>query len=352
MRNKTRIKNKPFKTLRWRLSWFVFGIMSASSVLLAVFVSVLYLFRVIETLSVKPFLLLILTLLTCPIIGTGLAMLLSEIFIDPIQRLIKATREIKKGNFDIRVDAGRARGDVLELIESYNEMAKELGSIEIFKDDFINVFSHELKTPMVSIVGFAKQLKNPDLTPEQKEEYLDIIITESERLSKMAANVLVLSRLESQQIVSNKTEFLLDEQIRRSILLLEKEWDKKNIELDIDLERVKCIGNEEMLSHVWINIISNAVKFSHIGGKIEIKCRANDERAVVSIADNGEGMSKDVIDHIFDKFYQGDPSHAGLGNGLGLSIAAKVVDLCGGKISVESECGKGSVFIVEFPLIV
>lgn len=343
-------KNKTYKSLRLRLTGFVFYIMMASSILVGAFLVTLYILGISGSFSLKPFLLQILVLLTCPIIGSVLAMLMSELFIEPIHRVIKATREIKKGNFETRIDPGRARGDVLELIESYNEMAEELGSIELFKNDFINVFSHELKTPMVSIVGFAKQLKNPDLTDEQKWEYLDIIITESERLSKMSANVLLLSKLESQQIITDKTKFSLDEQIRRTILLLEKEWDSKNIELDIDLEQIECVGNEEMLSHVWLNIISNAIKFSDNGGKIEIKCESADENATVRIADNGVGMSEEVISHIFEKFYQGDPSHAGAGNGLGLSIAARIVSMCEGTITARSEVGRGSVFVVNLPL--
>lgn len=342
--------NKVSKNLRLRLTAFVFYIMMASSILAGTFLSILYFFGVSGDFSLKPFLIQILALLTCPIIGSILAMLLSELFIEPIHKVIKAMREIKKGNFETRIDPGKARGDVLELIESCNEMAEELGSIELFKNDFINVFSHELKTPMVSIVGFAKQLKNTGLTEEQKKEYLDIIISESERLSKMSANVLYLSKLESQQIVTDKTAFSLDEQIRRAILLLEKEWESKEIELDIDLSEIECVGNEEMLSHVWLNIISNAVKFSHKGGKIEIKCEVCDNNAVVRVADNGNGMSEEVITHIFEKFYQGDESHGSMGNGLGLSIAARIVDLCGGTITARSEVGRGSVFVVELPL--
>lgn len=342
--------NKVSKTLRRRLTWFVFLIMLASSILLGIFLSVLYILGISGEFSLKPFLIQMMALLTCPIIGSVLAMLLSELFIEPVHKVIKAMREIKKGNFETRIDPGKARGDVLELIESCNEMAEELGSIELFKNDFINVFSHELKTPMVSIVGFAKQLKNTELTDAQKKEYLDIIISESDRLSKMSANVLYLSKLESQQIVTDKTVFSLDEQIRRSILLLEKEWESKDIELDIDLCEVECVGNEEMLSHVWINIISNAVKFSPKGGKIGIRCKVSGENAVVCVSDNGEGMSEEVITHIFEKFYQGDQSHSVVGNGLGLSIAARIVDLCGGTITAKSEVGRGSVFVVELPL--
>lgn len=341
---------KTSRNLRLRLTGFVFCIMMASSILLGTFLFVLYILGIIGTFSAKPFLVQILVLLTCPIIGSVLAMLLSELFIEPIHKVIKATREIKKGNFETRIDAGKARGEVLELIESYNEMAEELSSIELFKNDFINVFSHEFKTPMVSIVGFAKQLKNPSLTGEQRDEYLNIIIDESERLSKMSANILLLSKLESQQIVTDKTKFSLDEQIRRSVLLLEKEWESKDIEFDIELSPIECVGNEEMLSHVWLNIISNAIKFSSHGGKIEIKCEKADDNAIVRIADNGEGMSEEVISHIFEKFYQGDPSHAGIGNGLGLSIAARVVNLCSGSITARSELGRGSVFVVEIPV--
>ena len=341
---------KSLKSLKKKLTFLVFWTTMVTIFFLGSLLILFYVLSEHGNFSVKVLLVQVILLLLCPFFGSVLANVFSKNFIAPINEVIYATREVKNGNYGVRLDSGKVKGDVKELIESYNEMAEELGSIEILKNDFINVFSHEFKTPMVSIRGFAKQLKDPSLTSEQKKEYLDIIIAESERLTGMSSNILLLSKLESQQIITAKTEFALDEQISRTILLLEKEWSEKEIEFDLDLKNVNCINNEEMLSHVWLNILSNAIKFSPKNGKVDVSCEAVDGNAVVRISDSGQGMSSEVMSHIFEKFYQGDQSHASAGNGLGLSIAAKVVDLCMGKITARSEIGRGSVFVVEIPL--
>ena len=229
-------------------------------------------------------------------------------------------------------------------------MTDELGSTEMFRNDFINNFSHEFKTPIVSIRGFAKQLQNDDLSEEQRREYIDIIVNESDRLASMSSNILLLTKFENQQMVTDKTEFYLDEQIRKCILLLEKDWAKKNIEFDIDLNEIRYYSNEEMLSHVWLNILNNAIKFTPEKGTVTVKCYHDSSNITVKIIDNGIGMDDKTQRHIFDKFYQGDASHTSIGNGLGLPLAKRVVTLCGGKISVKSQMGKGTTFIVRLPI--
>ena len=229
-------------------------------------------------------------------------------------------------------------------------MTDELASTEMFRNDFINNFSHEFKTPIVSIRGFAKQLQNDELSDEQRSEYIDIIVKESDRLASMSSNILLLTKFENQQMVTDKTAFYLDEQIRKCILLLEKTWSKKNIDLDIDLQEIRYYSNEEMLSHVWLNILNNAIKFTPENGAVAVKCYRDSSTVTVKITDNGIGMDDKTQKHIFDKFYQGDASHTIVGNGLGLPLAKRVVTLCGGKITVKSKMGKGTTFIVRLPI--
>ena len=228
-------------------------------------------------------------------------------------------------------------------------MTEELGSIEMFRNDFINDFSHEFKTPIVSIRGFAKQLQNDKLSPEKRKEYIDIIISESERLANMSANVLLLNKFENQQFITNQTEYELDEQIRDCVILLEKHWSKRNIEIQLDLEPTKICGNQEMLSHLWINLIENAIKYSNENGCVTIGCCETGNSILFKISDNGNGMEDNTLKHIFDKFYQGDKSHAARGNGLGLSIVKRIVELCRGEIQVESKIGQGSTFTIKLP---
>ena len=233
------------------------------------------------------------------------------------------------------------------LVNSFNDMAQELGSIEMFRKDFINNFSHEFKTPIVSIRGFAKQLERDDLTDEQRREYAAIIVSESERLANMSSNILLLTKLENQQIVTDKAKYRLDEQLRSCILLLEKQWEAKNIDLSLNLDEVDYVGNEEMMSHIWVNLIGNAVKFSEPDGLIEISCERADGAVRVEVRDHGAGMDEATQKRIFEKFYQGDSAHATEGNGLGLSLARRIVDLCGGTIEVHSRVGEGTAFIVK-----
>ena len=197
--------------------------------------------------------------------------------------------------------------------------------------------------------GFARQLKKSDITEAQRQEYADIIINEADRLTNMASNILTLTRVENQQIVTDKTTFRLDEQLRTCILLLEKEWEARNISLDIDLDEVEYTSNEEMLSQVWLNILGNAIKFSKDGGEVRIYCAKHGSSVRVEIEDYGVGMSEETRQHAFERFYQGAGSRATAGNGLGLSIAKRIVELCGGEINITSELNRGTLFIITLP---
>ena len=292
-------------------------------------------------------------LISCTIIGTGVAAIFAKWFLHPLQEMITATERIAKGDFKVHIqETFTEDSDLGRLQRSFNHMARELDGIEMFRNDFINNFSHEFKTPIVSIQGFAHQLKAGGLSHEEEREYIRIIADESDRLARMSTNILLLSKLENQAIVTEKTEFYLDEQIRTCLLLLEKQWASKNIDLNIDLDEVKYCFNETMLSHVWMNLLGNAIKLTPPNGTVSCTLRADASRVTVTIADTGSGMDEITQKHIFEKFYQGDPSHAGEGNGIGLTIVGRILVLCGGSIQLKSSPGMGSIFTVTLPTTV
>lgn len=328
---------------------FVFAIMLVTMALLGTIIVALIRLDVLPRLGRPyfPFLIPVL-LLTSTIIGTTLAALFGNRPLRPIHELIAATREIANGNFDVRVHPA-GPDEMLELAESFNRMAQELAGIETLRTDFINNFSHEFKTPIVSIRGFAKLLKKETLSPTAREEYIDIIISESERLSTLASNVLALSRLDSQGILSERSTFPLDEQIRRVILLLEPEWRQKSLDLRVDLDPVLFYGNEELLQQAWLNLIQNAIKFTPSTGKVTVRLMDSDDTALIRVTDTGIGMDAHTQQHLFDRFYQGDQSHASEGNGLGLALVKRIVELSAGKVIVKSQLGFGSSFTVELP---
>lgn len=222
------------------------------------------------------------------------------------------------------------------MSDKFNHMAKELDSVEMLRKDFVNHFSHEFKTPIVSSRGFAKALKWEDLSNEERTEYLDIIISEAERLSTLSANILYLSKLENQTILTDKKMLNVSEQLRRIIVLLDHKITEKNLELLFDSQEYYLPGNEEMLRQMWINLLDNAFKFSPEGGTVSILIREASGRIEFQITNEAPTLSDEALKHLFDQFYQSDPSHATPGNGLGLSIVKKILDLHSGTISVLS----------------
>ena len=292
------------------------------------------------------------------VISTGIAFVLSAFFIyctinrtlKPVSALTEGTKKVAEGDFGIVIPiSSNKRTELTVLTESFNKMAKELSLINMLNNDFINNVSHEFKTPISSIQGFATVLIGTELTEEQKE-YAEIIVHESERLTRLITNILKLTKLENQAIITEKEEFLLDEQIRHSILLMQSEWSKKNIDININLSEVSCVANAELTQQIWHNLLSNAIKFSCENGQIDVSCYMCGNNAIVTIRDYGIGMDRTTLAHVFDKFYQGDTSHSGEGNGLGLSLVSRIVELCDGTIDVSSEIGEGSEFIVKVPL--
>jgi len=271
--------------------------------------------------------------------------------LNPIRALTEGANKVAGGDFEVSIPVDLSKQDELtKLTDSFNKMARELSLINMLNNDFINNVSHEFKTPISSIQGFATVMLGTSLTAEQRE-YAEIIVHESERLTKLITNILRLSKLENQEIITEKEGFYIDEQIRRSYLLFQNELARKNIDIDLELSQIAYTGNPDLIQQIWHNLLGNAIKFSYRGGLITIRCYAVDKKAVVSVKDGGIGMDKTTASHIYDKFFQGDRSHVGDGNGLGLSLVKRIVELCGGTIDVESGPGKGSKFTVALPLM-
>ncbi len=298
----------------------------------------------------EPWAIIFAVLLACVIVGTVVSLFISRLPLRPIHQIIEATDKLAKGNFDTRLEIARPQ-ELNELAVSFNRMATELGSIEMLRADFIDNFSHEFKTPIVSIKGFAEELRYDDLSAEERREYLDIIIKESERLSQLSTEVLDLSKVEHQMMLIDIEQFNLAEQIRRTIVMLENNWESKNISLQVDMDEVECSGNKDMLNRVWLNLLDNAIKFTPRNGTVEITLRQETESIVVTVQDNGIGIRQSAFDHIFDKFYQADESHSTMGNGLGLAAAKRIVELHGGTISVDSTENLGSTFTTRIPVV-
>ena len=279
------------------------------------------------------------------IIGTILFSVLSKKTIDHQKEIENVIKEVSKGNFDVQIT--KSLNTSKDLDTNLNNMIKELKNIEILRSDFISNFSHEFKTPIVSINGFTDLLLNDNsLTENEKQEYLEIIHNESTRLSNLSQNMLLLSDLESKSILREQSSFRLDQQINSTIKLLEKDYKNKNITISTKLENTTINANKELLQQAWINLISNAIKYSKTNGNISIKLHNRDNNVIISIKDNGIGINKESVTHIFDKFYQEDKSHKTQGNGLGLSITKKIIDIHEGKIDVFSEKDIGTEFII------
>jgi Signal transduction histidine kinase len=283
--------------------------------------------------------------------GVVIAALLSRRSVKPIRDMMEATDRVARGDFSVRTTVkGSVVFELDALAVSFNKMVQELKGIETLRSDFVRNVSHEFKTPIVSISGFAKLLKQGNLSEEEKQDYLDRIIQESERLVELSTSILYLSKVENTEILSEKTIYRLDEQIRLAILMLEPKWSAKSLQLDIALEDVAILGNKNLLQQVWINLLDNAIKFTDSGGKLRIALRQRGQEAIFRLEDNGCGMSEETMRRMFDKFYQGDPSRSMTGTGLGLTIVKRIIDLCQGTIEAESELGRGSVFTIKLPL--
>lgn len=284
-------------------------------------------------------------------VGICVALMASKLPLKPVRNLIDSMDRLAYGDFGTRVNVGsvmRRYPPFVGVAESFNKMAEQLENTEMLRSDFINNLSHEFKTPIVSIAGFAKLLRRGNLPPETQQEYLGIIEEESLRLSYMATNVLNLTKVENQTILSDVSEYNLSEQIRACILLLENKWTKKNIDFSLDMKEYQIRGNEELLKQVWINLVENAVKFSPDSGLIEVSVKESKSGFHIAFQNAGPVIPKEKQPKIFIKFYQCDESHATEGNGVGLAIVKRIVELHKGRVSVKSEMDK-TTFTVYLP---
>ncbi len=267
----------------------------------------------------------------------------------PIEQINEATKKVALGEYDIELETKR-EDEIGELTNNFNKMTRGLKSTENLQKEFINNVSHEIKTPVSSIEGFAKFLKDKDLTDEEREEYANIIIEEAKRLENLTGKILKLSKLNNQEIITNKQEIEVAEQIRKAISLLEPKWSKKDIKINVSLEEKIFLGDEDLIFQVWVNIIDNAIKFSNEGESIDIKVYEKDSNINVEIKDHGIGMKEEELEKVYDRFYQIDRSHSKEGSGLGLAIVKRIVELSEGKIEIKSKENKGTTVIVKLPV--
>ena len=331
--------SKTIFSLRFRLVLLVAAEIVAS-VLLAVWLSFLipYEWKVPVLLH-----LIVVSLL----VGIVVTIFLSRVFLAPVKKMRLAMGKVAEGDFDIQLQTKSNSREVQEIYAGFNLMTQELRSMEILQTDFVSNVSHEFKTPLNAIEGYSTLLQDcENLTPQQ-QAYVEKIIFNTQRLSTLTGSILLLSKLENQQIPTGQTRYSLDEQIRQTIVFLEPAWSAKEIELDVEMEEVEYFGNELLMHHVWSNLLSNAVKFSPQGGLVRIRLEKRREDIRFFIQDSGTGIPEEAMNHIFDRFYQADSSHKQEGNGLGLALVKKILQLENGKITAENCPQGGARFAVH-----
>ena len=267
----------------------------------------------------------------------------------PLVKLSSASKEVARGNFEVTVSDSSKMEEVQSTFRNFNAMVRELKSISTLSSDFIANVSHEFKTPLSVIEGYAMLLQDDRLTAQEREDYLNKILVNTRRLNTLVGNILMLSKMETKPLPEQYTRFRLDEQLRQVVAQLEPQWSAKGISFRVRLDEVELLGWEQVLPYVWSNLISNAIKFSPSGSVIALTLLEQRECAVVTVSDRGCGMEPDVQERIFEKFYQGDTSHKAEGNGLGLPLVRQIVELSQGVVEVESQPGKGSTFRVILP---
>lgn len=291
----------------------------------------------------------ILMIINTIVLSIIIIQLISRRMLKPIKQITEATKKVASGDFSVKLETNR-KDEIQDLVDNFNQMVKDLGSIECLQKEFIDNVSHEIKTPISSIQGFAELLKDENITQEEKEEYANIIIEESNRLLKLSTNMLKLSKLQNQNKIAKKEQIDIAEQIRKVISLLEPKWSKKEITFNVSLEGKYFWGDEELIFQVWVNLIENAIKYSNQNGKIDITLRQVNNYLEVKIRDYGKGMRKEELTKIFSRFYQIDKSHSSEGSGLGLAIVKRIVELSEGTIEVASQENVGTTMTVKLPV--
>lgn len=292
---------------------------------------------------------LILFALGSLLLGTVISIYVVKLIIKPVQKLEDAFDELSKGNFDVKICENERIDEIREMAQHFNAMTYDLSHIETLRNDFVANVSHEFKSPLAAIEGYATLLQNPHLSLEKHGRYVEKILENTQRLSSMSDNILLLSKLDNQKTMPDQAAFRLDEQIRQCVLMLENKWEPKQIEFDIALPKKTYYGSQALLAQVWLNLLDNAIKHSPIGSCIHIELKERAQMVSISITDHGDGMEKEVQKHIFEKFYQADSSHKAEGNGLGLALVKRIVDLHMGNVMVHSIPSQGATLIVELP---
>ena len=285
------------------------------------------------------------------LIGLFVTSFLSRMFFDPIKKLREAMGKVADGDFSVELDTKSNSKEIQEIYSGFNLMTHELRATEILQTDFVSSASHEFKTPVSAITGYAALLSACDDLTDEHREYIDKILFNTKRLSALTGSILLLSKLENQEIPTNQSRFLVDEQIRQSIVALENQWEQKNIELDVDLCEAEYFGNELLMRHVWDNLISNAVKFSPECGTVRIHLEKKLGRILFTVEDEGPGISEESLRHVFDKFYQADSVHKQEGSGLGLALVEKILKLEKGSVTAENRETGGCRFTVTLRTI-
>ena len=336
---------KLLKGLRWYFSLIVFCILAGSALLVMIFALVIdklnWLHRVKDTL-------LIIGLLGASlIIGTVIAVILSREVLRPINTLSSAMRRVAEGDFAVKLNENTSLRFVHQLNSDFNNMVGELSTVDTLRNDFISNVSHEFKTPLAAIEGYASLLQDPSLSNEQKSEYVEKILVSSKRLSALVGNILTLSKLDNEAMPLARERYRIDEQVRICILALETKWMEKEIEFDVNMDSIEFSAIEALMNHVFSNLVDNAIKFSPHGGTIYVSLSQTATELHFSIANSGPPIDEETMKHMFEKFYQGDTSHKSEGNGLGLSLVSKIVSLHHGSVSAKNT-GDG---LVEFAMI-
>lgn len=340
-------QHKQHSHLMALFSLAVFLIMTITMAIISTICMVLTHFGLLQRQS--PAMLLVAFVIVSIVLGTIFSRIIGKRPVKAIARISAAAKEVAKGNFDIVLEEDYRVEEIGAMAHNFNIMTKELKSTEILRSDFVSNVSHEFKTPLAAIEGYATLLQNKSLDEEKQAAYISKIIYNTRRLSNLTGNILELSRLENQDITVDKKLFSLDEQIREIILMYEMEWNKKQLELDIELENLDYFGNEEMLAQVWQNLIGNAIKFVSPKGLVRVLMKTTDAAVEIAVVDDGCGMEEETQKRVFEKFYQGDVSRSAGGNGLGLALAKRIVELHAGTIAVSSKKDKGTTLKVTLP---
>ena len=341
------IRNKKIKlSLRTRMTLYVAAEQFTCLLIALGLATLLYYLTDIDSL----FLIFLLVLIFCLLVGAVVTIFFSKWFFEPIKKLRNAMGKVADGDFSVRLQTESSSKEIQEVYSGFNLMAHELTSTEILQSDFVSNVSHEFKTPINAIEGYTTLLQGCDDLDVEHQQYVEKILFNTKRLSRLVGNILLLSKIENQEIQTHQTTFRLDEQIRQSIVALESAWTTKELELDVDLDSIIYTGNESLMHHVWDNLIGNAIKFNPQSGLLKISLKKLDQHVIFTVTDSGPGLSEEAMRHLFDKFYQSDTARKEEGNGLGLALVKRILAIVGGDISAKNLEDGGCSFIVRLEL--